>query len=300
VLPAERWRGDGFRDEELANLAADIKANGLIHPIVVDKDGLLIDGRNRARACEIAGIEPETELFGGDDPRAYIIASNIARRHMSKGQQAMAVAMVYPEPEKTTHGKKSKTKLLLETKTNFSGARLSQARTVFACSTALALAVLAGTKALDAAYREAKKAKQQLDGKGLVKSGRAANSLRKRSAGDHNHEDPGAKNTEPADTPEVIRDRAYTWQAGEALRLAHENKLAPIDPMEVIRAAKAEITETHVKTACEVARAWDHLAKQLERLRSTAWTLTTSLATHSPGPVIGGDRSKAASSANCN
>jgi len=41
---------------------------------------------------------------------------------MSKGQQAMAVAMVYPEPEKTTHGKKSKTKLLLETKTNFSGA----------------------------------------------------------------------------------------------------------------------------------------------------------------------------------
>src|SRR5450631_882920 len=65
-----------------------------------------------------------------DDPRAYIIASNIARRHMSKGQQAMAVAMVYPEPEKTTHGKKSKTKLLLETKTNFSGARLSQARTV--------------------------------------------------------------------------------------------------------------------------------------------------------------------------
>jgi ParB-like nuclease domain len=75
-------------DEELANLAADIKANGLIHPIVVDKDGLVIDGRNRARACEIAGIEPATVLFEGDDPRAYIIACNIARRHMSKGQQA--------------------------------------------------------------------------------------------------------------------------------------------------------------------------------------------------------------------
>jgi hypothetical protein len=78
--------------------------------------------------------------------------------------------MVYPEPEKTTHGKKSKTKLLLETKTNFSGARLSQARTVLACSTDLALAVLAGTKALDAAYGEAKKAKQQLDGKGVAKT----------------------------------------------------------------------------------------------------------------------------------
>jgi ParB-like chromosome segregation protein Spo0J len=256
-------------DEELANLAADIKANGLIHPIVVDKDGLVIDGRNRARACEIAGIEPATVLFEGDDPRAYIIASNIARRHMSKGQQAMAVAMVYPEPEKTTHGKKSKTKLLLETKTNFSGARLSQARTVLAHSTDLARAVLAGTKALDAAYGEAKKAKQQLDGKGVAKSRRAAKMRRrKRSAGDHNHAGPHAENPEPGDTPEVIRDRAYTWQAGEALRLAHENKLAPIDRKEVIRAAEAEITETHVKAACEVARAWDHLAKQLERLGS--------------------------------
>jgi hypothetical protein len=140
------------------------------------------------------------------------------------------------------HGKKSKTKLLLETKTNFSGAHLSQARTVLACSTDLALAVLAGTKALDAAYGEAKKAKQQLDGKGVAKSRRAAKMRRrKRSAGDHNHAGPHAENPEPGDTPEVIRDRAYTWQAGESLRLAHENKLAPIDPEEVIRAARLEL-----------------------------------------------------------
>ncbi len=46
-------------------------------------------------------LKPATVLFEGDDPRAYIIASNIARRHMSKGQQAMAVAMMHPEPAKT-------------------------------------------------------------------------------------------------------------------------------------------------------------------------------------------------------
>ena len=92
--------------------------------------------------------------------------------------------------------------------------------------------------------------------------------LRKRSAGDHNHEGPGAENPGPGDTPQVIRDRAYTRQAVEALRLAHENKLAPIDPKEVIRAANAEITEAHVETARVVARAWDFVAKQLERLRS--------------------------------
>jgi ParB-like chromosome segregation protein Spo0J len=61
--------------EEL--LAADIKANGLLHPIVVDKEGALIDGRNRARAWEIAGVEPTIMVFDGDDPRAFIPAAAI-------------------------------------------------------------------------------------------------------------------------------------------------------------------------------------------------------------------------------
>ena len=40
--------------------AADIKANGLVHPIMLDVDGkILVDGRNRLKACEIAGVEPE-------------------------------------------------------------------------------------------------------------------------------------------------------------------------------------------------------------------------------------------------
>jgi ParB-like chromosome segregation protein Spo0J len=147
-------------DEELVDLAADIKANGLIHPIVVDKDGFLIDGRNRARACEIAGIEPTTVLFEGDDPRAYIIASNISRRHLTKGQQAMALAMIYPMPEKGGRGKK---KTMDETSTLFSPKRLQLARTVLAHSPDLAQAVLAGSKSLDGAYGEARKAKQPLD-----------------------------------------------------------------------------------------------------------------------------------------
>jgi hypothetical protein len=122
---------------------------------------------------------------------------------------------------------------------------------VLAYSTDLARAVLAGSRALDAAYDEAKKAKQPLNVKVAAKTQRAVNTRRrmKRSAGDYNHEGPDAENPEPGDTPEVIRDRAYTRQTGEALRLAHENKLGPIDPKEVIRAAKAEITETHVQTA---------------------------------------------------
>jgi hypothetical protein len=50
---------------------------------------------------------------------------------MTKGQRAMAVAMIYPEADKTAPGKTSKTKVLLENKSiQFSGATLSQARTV--------------------------------------------------------------------------------------------------------------------------------------------------------------------------
>jgi hypothetical protein len=150
-------------DEELAILAADIKANGLIHPIVVDKNGLLIDGRNRSIACEIAGIVPAVEVFEGDDPAAYIVASNVARRHMSKGQRAMAVAMVCPVPEKGGKGKRSRIQEGLDEPRKTFQNRLSQARIVFAYSPDLARAVLAGAKFLDAAYDEARKAEKALD-----------------------------------------------------------------------------------------------------------------------------------------
>jgi hypothetical protein len=119
-------------DEELADLAAGIKANGLLHPIVVDKEGALIDGRNHARACEIAGVEPSTMVFDGDDPRAFILAMNIKRRHMTKGQQVMAVAMMYPEPEKGGKGKRSRIQEGLDEPRKTFQNRLSQARTVLA------------------------------------------------------------------------------------------------------------------------------------------------------------------------
>jgi hypothetical protein len=99
-------------------------------------------------------------LFEGDDPRAYIIANNINRRHLTKGQQAMALAMIYPVPEKGGRGKK---KTMDETSTLFSPKRLQLARTVLAHSPDLAQAVLAGSMFLDAAYDEARTAKKLLD-----------------------------------------------------------------------------------------------------------------------------------------
>lgn len=79
-------------DDELADLAEDIKANGLLHPIVLDDDGAIVDGRNRHKACGIAGIEPRFERLNGHDAITFILSQNIARRHMTKGQQAVLVA----------------------------------------------------------------------------------------------------------------------------------------------------------------------------------------------------------------
>ncbi len=123
--------------EELQELADDIKANGLIHPIII-KDGLLIDGRNRREACRIAGIEPEVQELNGQDINAYIIASNINRRHMTKGQRAMAVAKIYPD---TQQGKKTSLKI---NEVSVSSGYIRQARTVLKHLPDLADNVLSG------------------------------------------------------------------------------------------------------------------------------------------------------------
>jgi hypothetical protein len=51
---------------ELADLAADIRANGLRLPIVTYR-GQILDGRNRLRACELAGIVPRFADSTGAD-----------------------------------------------------------------------------------------------------------------------------------------------------------------------------------------------------------------------------------------
>lgn len=68
-----------------------IKARGLLHPITTH-DGLILDGRNRARACAAAGVELRCESYAGDDPVGFVIASNLHRRHLGESQRAMVAA----------------------------------------------------------------------------------------------------------------------------------------------------------------------------------------------------------------
>lgn len=82
---------------ELQTLAADIGANGLLDPITI-LDGKILDGRNRHAACYIAGVAPRTVAFDGPDPLAFVIAKNLARRHLSTSQRAIIAARLSGEP----------------------------------------------------------------------------------------------------------------------------------------------------------------------------------------------------------
>ncbi|MFO1353025.1 MAG: ParB N-terminal domain-containing protein [Gammaproteobacteria bacterium] len=141
-------------DDELNDLAEDIKQNGLQQPIVfADLNGypVLIDGRNRREACKRAGVDPKVVVLKGQDPITYILSANVNRRHLSKGQRAMAVAKVWSVSDQTSRK--------LSDQSGVSKTRLIEARAVLIQAPELADQVLSGALSLDAAYDEAKKRK---------------------------------------------------------------------------------------------------------------------------------------------
>jgi N6-adenosine-specific RNA methylase IME4 len=85
--------------QTLENLAADIKANGL-HFAVTVYEGKILDGRNRAKACAIAGVKPHFEEFKGNYSEAFefVRAANIQRRDLTASQRA-AIAVFKAGPE---------------------------------------------------------------------------------------------------------------------------------------------------------------------------------------------------------
>lgn len=133
--------------DELADLAADIKENGQRFPIIIgpyEGREVIVDGRNRYEACEIAGVDPKFEKLNGHEPKSFILSMNVQRRHMTPSQLAVATAMIYPETAKEFHMKHEGVRR----------AELSKARTVLRHSRSMAEAVLAGTKMLGVAYEE--------------------------------------------------------------------------------------------------------------------------------------------------
>jgi site-specific DNA-methyltransferase (adenine-specific) len=77
-------------DASLQSLADDIRSHGL-HEAIKTHDGSILDGRNRYRACELAGIEPKFEPANcNGSPATFVWSLNEKRRHLNPGQRAMA------------------------------------------------------------------------------------------------------------------------------------------------------------------------------------------------------------------
>lgn len=87
-------------DDELQALADDIATNGLNQPVVIYK-GQILDGRNRAKACGLAGVEVETEEWSdpGCGPVAWVVSQNVRRRHLTATQRAALAVDLLPELE---------------------------------------------------------------------------------------------------------------------------------------------------------------------------------------------------------
>ncbi len=73
--------------KELQALADDIEKRGLEEWIVL-YEGKILDGRNRYRACEMAGFQPLYRTYGGQDPLGFVVSKNLKRRHLDQSQLA--------------------------------------------------------------------------------------------------------------------------------------------------------------------------------------------------------------------
>jgi ParB/RepB/Spo0J family partition protein len=78
--------------EEYESLKQSIKENGLWIPIVVNKDGVILDGHHRYKACQELGVkEPyKTVIKEFEDElheKMFVINCNLTRRQLNNFQR---------------------------------------------------------------------------------------------------------------------------------------------------------------------------------------------------------------------
>ena len=67
-------------------LVSDIAEHGQ-HEAIWLCDGMVLDGRNRLRACNQLGLVPEFREYTGDNPQAFVVSLNLHRRHLTREQR---------------------------------------------------------------------------------------------------------------------------------------------------------------------------------------------------------------------
>lgn len=76
--------------EEYESLKQSIMKNGLYLPIIVNQNGIILDGHHRYKACQALGIEPKTivkEFEDKLDEHLFVIDCNLIRRQLNNFQR---------------------------------------------------------------------------------------------------------------------------------------------------------------------------------------------------------------------
>lgn len=142
-------------------LVEDIRRRGQIDPVTVDAvSGLLVDGRNRARACaELAiAVERKPVAFGGDAAVVdFVVSRNLHRRHLNPSQRAIVASRLATlSPGERKQGEAAVTQAESASLLRVSERQVRKARALEATGrTDLVDAVAKGAKTLNRAVREA-------------------------------------------------------------------------------------------------------------------------------------------------
>jgi predicted RNA methylase len=162
---------------DLADLADDIRGHGLREAVWLyddpDRGLTLLDGRNRWRACQVAGVDCRTRTYTGTDPIRFSVSLNLKRRHLTAGQRAflaLEIEKLYAaetdpggRPRKDSEKPKAdlpdlkpwqrQSRERAAVTTGASGRAVAQAKRIADAAPDLAAKVRSGTVAIDRAER---------------------------------------------------------------------------------------------------------------------------------------------------
>jgi hypothetical protein len=90
-------------DDEILALQEDISQNGMLHPIIVDEKGQILDGHHRAAIAKQLGFKPDRHVMEGlteVEKRTLAFRLNTGRRHMDREQRrGVVIASLKADPQ---------------------------------------------------------------------------------------------------------------------------------------------------------------------------------------------------------
>ncbi len=100
IKPEYERLNDPLTPEEYEALKESIKKEGQKVPIVVNKQGIILDGHHRFKICKELGIEPKYRIEEHEDEIEYVLIANLLRRHYNAFQKAERGMFLYEREKK--------------------------------------------------------------------------------------------------------------------------------------------------------------------------------------------------------